>query len=425
MEYYESVQALTDKPKDKLLKSSRGMVPSNDKFLSKFMGLYTSKGADKFKESLIMCLLRAYVAKATGHKNPQYGAKVLNFMLALSATNPIAFSFVSANMCSLSIRHAKKIRAANRDIPLILRDNNDMMRLLLKRIAMIRHEFDDSSMRVAFSVGVDATVVVAGWQVFHSEGKVVGGAYPNQSHDVSGKSKDELKLFLKECVDGKHGPKAAECKIAVISFQRVPPGMSPYFILGGIGQTINDSNDWGKDVMKVCVESAKKAGNAVALNHSTDGVPCEVKWNYDVTISYLYGKSNELALTDTNHNKKNKRYQLAGGSSVASIGRFAFDPWLLSMASQLPEGTVDKPPSKEVIRWTDWASDSLVLAFASPNTVEALLNVDSRDEGNILVSQIFISYLLANYYSLSLLFFRLIHRSLSSLLSSCEGVSTP
>ena len=82
--------------------------------------------------------------------------------------------------------------------------------------------------------------------------------------------------------------------------------------------------------MKIAVEATEKVGNAVLLNHSTDGVSCEVQWNLDQLKSFLQGKSNQLALTDTNHNAKNLRYQLIGGSSVASIGKFAVDPWLLN-----------------------------------------------------------------------------------------------
>ena len=388
VDYYESVESLANGLKKKLLKSSCGMVPSNDKFLKTFLKLYQSDGkGDDFKQSLIMCLMRAYVAKASGNDRPLYSTKVLNFMMALSTTNVRAFSLASANLCSVSIRHMRLMKARNRDVPLLLRSKSDMIRLLSMRIAMIRHDFGESSMRVAFSIGVDATVVVKGYQYLYSEGKVVGGAAPNHIHDVSGKNKEELKSFLKDCIDGKNGDIAAECKMAVVSFQKVPPGMSPYFMLGGLPQTVNDSNDWGKDVMKIAVEATEKVGNAVLLNHSTDGVSCEVQWNLDQLKSFLQGKSNQLALTDTNHNAKNLRYQLIGGSSVASIGKFAVDPWLLKLASGLPKDVVEKPPSKETIRWTDWASDALVLGLASPNVVESLLKVKTHDEGNLLVSE--------------------------------------
>lgn len=281
-----------------------------------------------------------------------------------------------------------RLKASKRDTPLILRDKADMARILATQIAMIRHEFGDDSMRVVFSVGIDATVVVKGWQILYSHGKVVGGAAPHHVYDISGLNKDELKIFLKDCKDGKKGEQAAECKMAVVSFQKVPPGMSPYLMLAGLPQTVNDSNDWGKGVMATAAESAKNAGNAVVLNHSTDGVSCEVQWNFDTLKLFLQGKSNQLPLTDTNHNAKNLRYQLMGGSSVATIGKFAVDPCLLKMAAEIPRGVVEKPPSKETIRWTDWASDALVLGMASPTTVEALLKVKSNDEGNILVSHI-------------------------------------
>ena len=57
------------------------------------------------------------------------------------------------------------------------------------------------------------------------------------------------------------------------------------------------------------------------------------------------------------------------------------------LGSGLPKDVVEKPPSKETIRWTDWASDALVLGLASPNVVESLLKVKTHDEGNLLVSE--------------------------------------
>lgn len=156
-------------------------------------------------------------------------------------------------------------------------------------------------MRVAFTVGVDATVVVGGYQYLVTEQAIVGGASPNHSMDVSNLDKDELFAFLKECAAGRKGEKAAEAKIAVVSFQHTPPGICPYFVLAGLPQTINDSNSWGSEVLEACVNAASTDGNAVVLNESTDGVSCETKWNYTQVTKFLAGKTNVLALPDTNH----------------------------------------------------------------------------------------------------------------------------
>jgi hypothetical protein len=49
-------------------------------------------------------LMTAFVAKSEGKRNPQHSQRVLNFMLALSASGiRKAFQFVSANLCSVSV----------------------------------------------------------------------------------------------------------------------------------------------------------------------------------------------------------------------------------------------------------------------------------------------------------------------------------
>ena len=136
-------------------------MPSGDKFLDKFLTLYKSDDSGEFKNSLIMSLA-LFVSKASGCCNPEYGSKVVNFMLALSTTNAKAFSFVSANLVSMSIRHAGRLKAKQRSAPLVLRTHDDIKKLLLSQFGVIRDRSNDLSMRIAFSLGVDATVNVPG-----------------------------------------------------------------------------------------------------------------------------------------------------------------------------------------------------------------------------------------------------------------------
>ena len=46
------------------------------------------------------------------------------------------------------------------------------------------------------------------------------------------------------------------------------------------------------------------------------------------TFDYLYGKSDQISLPDTNHNFKNCRYLMIGGLCAAGIGNRYFDPWI-------------------------------------------------------------------------------------------------
>lgn len=52
---------------------SNGLIPSGDTFLKDFIEMYQDKS---HRESLLFCLMRAYVAKAQGHNNPEVGPKV-------------------------------------------------------------------------------------------------------------------------------------------------------------------------------------------------------------------------------------------------------------------------------------------------------------------------------------------------------------
>ncbi len=87
-----------------------------------------------------------------------------------------------------------------------------------------------------------------------------------------------------------------------------------------------------------------------------------------------------LSFLDTNHNAKNCRSHLVGGAAPASIGKFTVDPWLYRMAADKYGLT------KETIRVSDFASDGVVLGLASAKIVQAVLNLDSNDQGNTLVS---------------------------------------
>ena len=61
---------------------------------------------------------------------------------------------------------------------------------------------------------------------------------------LEGKGKVEIEKLIQEHRDGKHGPLTEEVKVAVLTFQAVPPGMSPYFVLVGKPQTNNESSEF-------------------------------------------------------------------------------------------------------------------------------------------------------------------------------------
>lgn len=66
---------------------------------------------------------------------------------------------------------------------------------------------------------------------------------------LEGKRKEEIEKLIQEHRDGKHGQLAEEVKVAVLTFQAVPPGMSPIFVLVGKPQGNNDSSAYTFDGM--------------------------------------------------------------------------------------------------------------------------------------------------------------------------------
>ena len=124
-------------------------------------------------------LLNSYVAKANRIQNPQYGTKVLNFLLALSNIDKRDFGFVSTNLCSTTLIHVNRLSASNRKKPLIFYDKNNIIGLIGKQVANVRHYFGDKSMHVTMSLVVDATIIVRKWHIIRSHNKIIGGASPH------------------------------------------------------------------------------------------------------------------------------------------------------------------------------------------------------------------------------------------------------
>jgi len=85
-----------------------------------------------------------------------------------------------------------------------------MVDLIVDRISKIRVGCGDLSMKVAFTVGVDATCLVPAWQVDDSHDVIVGGEAPSHFLQMKDKCAVELKEILQEYKDGKYGDPATE-----------------------------------------------------------------------------------------------------------------------------------------------------------------------------------------------------------------------
>ena len=70
-----------------------------------------------------------------------------------------AFTFVSGNLCQMSKRHAQRIMAKKKPPPIINLTDNYIFEFELNKFVQIRAKCRNPRMRIAFTVGVDATVL--------------------------------------------------------------------------------------------------------------------------------------------------------------------------------------------------------------------------------------------------------------------------
>ena len=179
---------------------------------------------------------------------------------------------------------------------------------------MLRNFLCYSYSYIAFIVGVDATVVVKSLILLKSYGAIIGVSYLNHFLDVTKISDDESVNLIKQFIEGKHGEKASEVKVSVITLQVLPKLFSPYFKLIRRAHTINESNAFEGCVVKAYTLAAQEVVNTVLLNHSNDVLQCETSCNINTIKKYSEGNRNHISFTDTNHNVKNCLPQVGKGS---------------------------------------------------------------------------------------------------------------
>jgi hypothetical protein len=84
------------------MQDDKGGVENVDTFLANFIKHY--KKDETYRSSLVICMMKRYVAKCEGSSNHPYSPEVLNFWLALAASgNHKGFEYVSANLCPISL----------------------------------------------------------------------------------------------------------------------------------------------------------------------------------------------------------------------------------------------------------------------------------------------------------------------------------
>ena len=204
----------------------------------------------------------------------------------------------------------------------------------------------------------------------------MGGSYPNHMISTEHLGKDCVNQILenKDKIDSTKDAieLASEIKIAVVAFQNLPRNISPMAIVAARPQGNNETSTFTQDVCEAASMLSKDLEDARFTNFATDGVSVETHDVLQTLCLCLDGKINYCAAVDNKHNVKNDRYQLIGGSNVATMGTYCIDTNLLLMAGV----------SADLIAPKDFASDKKVEQLFSYPTINKVDN--ELEQGNIV-----------------------------------------
>ena len=115
---------------------------------------------------------------------------------------------------------------------------------------------------------------------------------------------------------------ASEIKIAVISFQNLPKGTSPMAIIVARPQGNKEISSFASDMCEAARLFERDVKFVSFTNFAADSVSVETHDMLQTLCEFLERKKNHCAALDNEHNVKNDRYQLIGGSNAATMGNY-------------------------------------------------------------------------------------------------------
>ena len=104
---------------------------------------------------------------------------------------------MAGNLALMSLWHARRVFARSRIPNFIHITLNETTQNFYRHFHNILKATGSTSNPIAFTVGVDAMVVVKSRQLLQSHGDIVGGAYPNHFLDIKNKSDEETIVLMK------------------------------------------------------------------------------------------------------------------------------------------------------------------------------------------------------------------------------------
>ncbi len=369
-------------PKDKIVdvvgEDRPGVTSSPNKFLESFASLLQKHDQNPAMERpLCLLAVEAMIARDSGHKNSPLHPRLAQFYVALQALSPAASRFVRANFPSPHIRTLQRQNKKVGDQSMIIDCDK---KSLLDRFDNQMKVFAEAGMKhINLSVSIDATALSPVTELCTKSGCILGFASPDHKIEIpTNASQDQIKdLLMPSAETMKKRELAVEVKVAVVAVQDAPPGTNSFFPLCALPQTKNVVSTFNDDLMQWLSEHSKSSSqNFTLLSAAVDGVSCDKEFVVSNLLKFLQAKQDYLSITDPNHNIKNFRYQVIGGSGIRSIGKFVVDADLVRVAGI----------KMELWRIKDFASDGLVLELASAKTVTSLCSLESKEDGKTIVT---------------------------------------
>ncbi len=122
----------------------------------------------------------------------------LEIFIALAASgNKQTYVFFSGDLGQcMAIHHAKRCIGQCRSTPFISIEDAEVETINGNHIQNICHQFLLDTKHVAFSVGVDATIIVKAFQYSLRLGAIIGDMYPIHCIDVHEKSIEDINIIL-------------------------------------------------------------------------------------------------------------------------------------------------------------------------------------------------------------------------------------
>jgi len=294
-----------------------------DPFLKSFLNLYQNN--KEVRNSLLVALMHAFCFKLDGINNPNFAPIAMNFFIACDAMSRKTSDFLSANFLGPCLRTIQRHNSKERE-ELFITANESNIHSRLKHY-LVRLAAD--GIRASISIGFDGTKVPPVLTLSTLHRAIIGGATPHHFISVDDLTEEQVKSKLDKQSDI---IRADEIKVAVISIQNVKKKKCPFFVLAGQPQTVNMPSSFNEFVTQACLSVCNELKEADLVSVAADGVGCDNKWVCQQLRGFLRGDNRHVGLIDTDHNAKNFRYQLLGGSSVVMMGNFIIDPELLRLA---------------------------------------------------------------------------------------------